>query len=119
MKLITFLIAFLVSLSTFADDAFLTGLPDVPLMDGLIPNPTANIDFDTPAGQITVVNATGNSLTGDEILSFYQKTLPALGWRTDGENRFVREKDSLTITITKETKPAIVQFETTMANGQE
>ncbi len=119
MKHIAFLSLFLSACVAYAENAFLPGTEDVPLMEGLIVNPTANIDFDTPAGQIRTVNATGKTLTGQKITAYYQQTLSALGWRIEKDNRFIREKDSLVITVLKESKPAIVRFETTMTNPTE
>ena len=119
MKRAVFLSFLLTSSLAFAQEAFLPGTEDVPLMEGLTVNPTANLDFDTPAGQIRTVNATGKSLTGQKITAYYRQTLPALGWRFEKGNRFVREKDSLVITVLKETKPAVVRFETTMTNLSE
>ncbi len=119
MKKALFLSFLFLSSLACADDAFLPGTEDVPLMEGLSVNPTANIDFDTPAGQIRTVNATGQSLTGRKITAYYRQALSALGWRVEKDNRFVREKDSLVITVLKESKPAVVRFETTMSNPSE
>lgn len=105
-----------ISVPVWGESAFLDGLDDVPLMEGLIVNSNPNIDFDTPAGQITVIQATGVSLTGEKIKNYYKQTLPALGWKFEN-HRYIREKDSLIITILKESHPAVVRFETTVTNG--
>lgn len=102
---------FLWSVGCWAADAFIPGTEDVPLADGLvIVSGDEDVSFDTPAGQILIVEAASETLSADAVLSFYQRTLPALGWVLKKRNVFEREAETLTIVVQKQ-NPALVQFE--------
>lgn len=98
--------------TAWAAPAFITGTEDIPLLDGLtLLSGDEDVSFDTPAGQILIVEAVGESLTPQTIQSFYQNALPALGWQpTKQSGIYERESETLTISIESE-KPTRVRFE--------
>jgi hypothetical protein len=84
------------ALPAFAAD-FLDALPDVPLMAGLIENTSDDdVDFDVPEGRIVEITATGQPSI-DEVLAFYARTLPQLGWQQAGATTFRRDDETLTV----------------------
>ncbi len=93
-------------------DSYLPEVDDVPLMEGLtVVEAAEDFSFDTPAGRIIVVNAVSDHLTAADVLLFYQKTLPALGWISKGDGLFTRDRDSLQVRVLKNKNPHRVQFE--------
>lgn len=120
MKQLCFLALFLLSGGTaFAGESFIPGTADIPLMDGLTVNPVPSMDFDTPAGQILTVTAVGKKLSGQEVLSYYEKALPQMGWESVKKGHYQREGDSVILTVIKEGKPAVIRFETASLNAKE
>ena len=79
-----------------ADDNFVTGIEDLPLMEGLAEDAAAGMVFDTPAGRIVEAVA-GGAVSRDQVLRFYTDTLPQLGWRQTGPGAFRREGEALTL----------------------
>ena len=96
------LIAVLALISTGAssDESFIAGLEDLPLMAGLHEVRDVTIVFDKPDGRIVEATAVG-AVTVGEVQRFYLTTLPELGWVTAGDLRFVREGETLILTLTK------------------
>ncbi len=74
--------------------AYLTELPDLPLMPGLTEIEEAGIAFDKPDGRIVEVYA-GGAVARRAVQSFYRETLPQLGWRRAGDDSFAREGERL------------------------
>ena len=86
-----------------ADNAFLAGVEDLPLMPGLAEVAGAATVFDAPQGRIVESYAAG-TVAAAEIRSFYGQTLPQLGWTAvdagqSGPLEFRREGERLTIEI--------------------
>ena len=94
--------------------AFLNGT-DVPLMDDFVINENDSFSFDTPAGQIMTVIATGSS-SKKEILSFYKESLNALGWQQKTTTKYVRDQDELVLNITPQKKSTQIKIQLTLAN---
>ncbi len=97
-----------------ADDGFVQGVEDLPLMAGLQPVPEANLVFDSPAGRIVVAFAAG-AVSRAEVLRFYGDTLPQLGWKpddvSDASAVFRREGEELRLALVEaEGGPLTVQF---------
>lgn len=76
---------------------FIEPLGDVPLMPGLKIVDDAGVDFDAPGGRIVEVAATG-PVSRAAVLSFYQRSLPALGW-TGGGRVFKRDGEKLRLEV--------------------
>lgn len=79
-----------------ADQAFIEGSEDIPLMQGLASLPDSGIVFDSPAGRIVEAYAAG-PVSRDEVAAFYAETLPALGWEAESRVRFLREGEALSL----------------------
>ena len=79
-----------------AEDAtrFVTAIEDLPLMPGLTEDADAGVIFDSPAGRIVEAYAVGD-VDEKQVLEFYAAALPQLGWRQDGADVFVREREIL------------------------
>lgn len=82
--------------SLAADQTFLAGFEDVPLMGGLAADEDAGLVFDSPAGRIVEAYAVGEVAWRD-VITFYTATLKSLGWRALGQGRFAREGEELHI----------------------
>lgn len=59
---------------------FLSGVEDLPLMDGLTEQTGSGVVFDKPDGRIVERYASG-PLSPDSVKAFYAETLPQLGWQ--------------------------------------
>jgi len=77
------------------DTQFFQSLPDVPLMEGLTELTDQTMEFDKPSGRIVEVYASYDSLSADQISSFYNQTLPLFGWQRLGDFSFVRKGEKL------------------------
>jgi len=98
MRYLIALFVFL-SLPAFAAGArYFSALPDLPLPPALTEDAGSAVRFDQPEGRVIVLQATG-SQQPVEINEFYQRTLPALGWKSEGDNRFTRGEETLTLDI--------------------
>ena len=93
---LAFTFALLAHQATWAD--FLPGTDDIPLMEGLTLPEINDFSFDTPAGQILTFDA-DTSLSKEQVLSFYQKTLIAMGWQQSETGQFVRGNDTLILSF--------------------
>ncbi len=98
MKIIytLFISIFLQTSTAFAQDEFVAGFEDLPLMSGLKIE-QEELYFDTPTGKIVESYAYSEKLTTKEVLDFYKNTLPQLGWKAAKSNQYSREGELLTI----------------------
>lgn len=84
-----------------AETRFLSGLNDVPLMDGLVELRERQTLFDAPGGRIVDLYAEG-AVPAARIIAFYAQSLPQLGWSVapaggKGPLRLTRDGESLVI----------------------
>lgn len=79
-----------------AGDGYVADVADLPLMDGLEEVTEAGMAFDKPSGRIVEAYAHGAVATA-AVRRFYRRTLPQLGWRRLGADRFAREDEELEI----------------------
>lgn len=114
-----FLIGLFFSCSCWAESQFFPNTNDIPLMNGLVIQSTEEINFDTPIGQIINIEVLTKDIPLDHILSYYQNVLPEMGWEKVHENKFVREKDILTINVIQKKNPTKLRFEITLNNPRE
>ncbi|MBO7244340.1 MAG: hypothetical protein J6V53_03550 [Alphaproteobacteria bacterium] len=113
----SFVFFFFLPIIAFAE-TFLANTSDIPVMNGLQINSAEEMDFDTPTGQLLVLEGVSNKKCGDEILKFYQTTLPQLGWKETEQGIFNRQNDSLTITILKNNQPSKVRFDISLTGDK-
>ena len=110
MRLLSFILCLCFSFAVWAD--FLPQTDDIPLMDGLTLKQTEDVAFDTPAGQILVLEATTRN-TPDSVRTFYAQSLTALGWSWKKKDTYVRGADTLELSFPT---PNTVRFDITLAN---
>lgn len=93
---------------------FMSGFEDLPLMDGLKQFDDGAVAFDAPSGRIVEAYAQSENVGRKNVLDFYGKTLPQLGWKRGkaaaASASFTREGEELTISVDDGT-PATVRFE--------
>ncbi len=67
-------------------------------MQGLTELPEMGLEFDKPGGRIVEAVA-GGTVTQAQVIEFYRRSLPQLGWqRAEGQGgSFVRDKEWLSI----------------------
>ncbi len=102
-----------------AQEVFMPGTQDIPLMDGLKIDITDDMNFDTPEGQVIVFDAVNRRKTGQEIRQYYRATLPEMGWKETQTDHYEREGDSITLTVIEAGRPGTVRFEITATNTNE
>ncbi|MEC4593013.1 MULTISPECIES: hypothetical protein [Nitrospirillum] len=83
------------------EPGFVPGVEDLPLMPGLMAPANAAVVFDQPEGRI-VESAAQGDVSAAAITAFYAQTLPQLGWRPAGNDRWAREGERLEITATRD-----------------
>ncbi|CAK0778314.1 conserved exported hypothetical protein [uncultured Gammaproteobacteria bacterium] len=86
-------LAYLVPFAAQAD-SFVTGFEDLPLMPGLAPAADESVVFYNPSGRIVQAAARGK-VTAAQVRAFYTETLPQLGWKVGGTDRFIRDGEAL------------------------
>ena len=87
-----------------AENAFVDGIDDLPLMPGLAAVADQSLVFDKPDGRIVQAVATGR-VRAAAVRSFYADTAPQLGWKPAGEGRYTRDGESLRIELTDPRAP--------------
>jgi hypothetical protein len=90
-------------------DVFLSRLEDLPLAPGLSEDSSAGLSFDSAAGRIVEAYARGN-LTEDQVLRFYQETLPQLGWTADNARQYRRSGERLRLDVRRSGQGLIVHY---------
>ncbi|MGF1592310.1 MAG: hypothetical protein ACFCUW_03465 [Kiloniellaceae bacterium] len=90
-------------------DAYVEGIPDLPLMPGLKALPDSGLVFDKPGGRIVEAFAEG-SLTPESVRSFYDQTLPQLGWQREGTGAYLREGERLNLDLSEDARGITVHF---------
>ncbi len=97
-RFILILLFITVSFSSYADEPqFFSMLQDIPLMQGLEEIEDQTISFDKPEGRIIESNALMRDVTKEQVLNFYQVTLPQFGWGRVSDNQFFRNGEFLEI----------------------
>jgi hypothetical protein len=94
---------------------FLSVIEDVPLMSGLVENRDRALVFETRSGRIAKVFATGN-VDRKEVIGFYRRSLPQLGWVISSQTKFLRENEMLELiflTLKNEPQQVMIYFKLT------
>lgn len=82
-----------------SEPQFFSAIQDVPLMPGLTELPDQTVIFDKPQGRIIESVAEIESAVSDEVISYYEETLPQLGWERIESNFFQRNNEYLKISF--------------------
>lgn len=93
-----------------AADTFFEALYDVPVMKGLEEIKGEAILFDKPDGRIASVMAVSKDLTPVQVTTFYSGALPQLGWEKTAENQYVRDRQRLSLEVTKKPPLTVAHF---------
>jgi len=80
-------------------EEFVSGTEDVPLMTGLAIIPGSALVFDKPEGRIVEAQAHG-VLARAKVEAFYDASLPQLGWKKIGTDRWQRDAERLKLDFT-------------------
>ncbi len=104
MKILWFLSALLFSFN--AQAAFIEGLEDVPIMEGLHQQNSENISFGNEESRLVEATLTGESVKFKKVRDFYKSTLPQMGWIYQGMrgNTLIFEREGEIIEISKESE---------------
>ena len=78
---------------------FVPGIAELPMLEGLSPEPEGPVVFDTPEGRIVTTGLTG-AVAEKAVCAFYGATLVQLGWRKLAAGHFRREGENLRLSIT-------------------
>ena len=81
-----------------AGTAYFSALEELPVAPGMTEEAQSAVRFDQPEGRIIVLQALGR-MGEPEISAFYGKTLPALGWKAMGGNRYARGGEILSLEV--------------------
>ena len=89
---------------TSVQAAFIEGLEDVPIMDGMTQITNDNISFGNEESRLIEAVLIGKSATFKSIKAFYKNTLPQMGWifQNSTESTLVFEREEEIIEIQKE-----------------
>ena len=90
-------------------NAYVAGIPDLPLMPGLQELPESGLVFDKPGGRIVEAFAQG-SMTPQSVLAFYDQTLPQLGWQREKLGAYLREGERLELDLGQDARGTTVHF---------
>jgi len=80
LRITSFFFVFLLMAGLAKAAPFIEGLEDVPMMDGMTQIKDSGVDFGNAESRLVEVYLESVKLNFDEVKSFYQKTLPQLGW---------------------------------------
>lgn len=99
MRILLTLLFIYMSVPAFAaETAYFSALREMPVAPNLTEDVNSAVRFDQPEGRIIVMQASGFAQSA-EITDFYNKTLPALGWKSTGTNSFSRDQEVLILDI--------------------
>ena len=104
MKYVFLVLLSLVLSFTKVEAAFVEGLEDLPVMEGLVQEPNDAISFGNEESRLVEAVLTGKKLTFDKVKTFYKNTLPQMGWTYQGmrENTIIFEREGEVVEISKE-----------------
>lgn len=90
-------------------EAYVAGIPDLPLMPGLTALPEGALVFDKPGGRIVEAFARGK-VAPQSVIGFYDQTLPQLGWQPQGRGSYQREGERLELDLGEDAQGTTVHF---------
>jgi len=88
---------------------FVFGFEDLPLMEGLTQISQDSVLFDTPQGRIVQASAVG-AVVESEVITFYDSTLPQLGWTRTAAATYQREGEVLRLEFSIINQRLLVAF---------
>ena len=105
MKIFAFVLSFTLVCSS-ALGAFIDGLEDVPVMEGLVQTQNENISFGNEESRFVEAVLSGKDFSFAQVEKFYQKTLPQMGWVYQGkrEDTIIFEREGEVMEIKRESE---------------
>lgn len=96
--------------SSLCQAAFVEGLEDFPVPEGLDQIENANLNFGNEDIRLVEAYMTSNSLNFQQIVNFYEETLPQLGWKLNKKSasNIIFDRENETVTISKESSNPLV-----------
>jgi len=101
----------------YSSTAYLTSLPDIPLMAGMTEIRDSGVVFDKAEGRIVEELVRAPKLTPAEVADFYNRVLPPLGWTriqpkpaSAYSSRFFRNGEQLVVNLDKLAAEGLVSF---------
>ena len=114
MKKIIFLLTIITCFwSTSIKAAFIEGLEDIPLPDGVTQIENGYLSFGNEEIRLFEAYLSAEKQTFDKIIKFYSRTLPQMGWNKNLKNKqnISFDRDGETLEISKESeKPLILRL---------
>ncbi len=111
IKLLFILIIMASPVQAQSQNMFFESLYDVPVMPEMVELPEMALSFDKPTGRIAyATGAASKALNTVQILDFYAKSLPQMGWTALTPYEFTREDERLRLSFTKSGGADLVQF---------
>jgi len=89
---------------------FFSSLQDIPVMPGLTELKEQSFSFDKPEGEITEAAALMGNLQENQVLYFYQITLPQFGWGKISNSEFFRNGEYLKISFNRDSTDNMVKI---------
>lgn len=100
--------------SAMAQTRYLVSLPDIPLMPQMMELKDSGVVFDKAEGRIIEETVKASNVSREQVLKFYNETLPALGWvkvnRPNSLGRFSRNGEQLVVNLEKLGSEGLVSF---------
>lgn len=96
--------------SVSPDVTFLQYVDDVPLMSGLFESTDETFIFEKPEGRIIKTTVLSETQNKQAIKTFYDQTLPELGWTVHRPNIYLRGDEKMTIEYSNDGSFTIVLF---------
>ena len=114
MKKIIYIVAVLTMLAFGAGaSTFIEGLEDVPLPEGITQVHDIGVNFGNEEARFIEIYLESDILTFKDIKSFYQNTMPQLGWAQASSSQYAlsfnRENETIEIAL-EETAPLKVRI---------
>ena len=113
MKKLLFLVCLFFCICSPLHAAFVEGLEDIPLADGLVPSESGILNFGNEETRLIEVYFTSDTTDFKSVAAFYKTTLPQMGWRLNVSHKdklsFDREGESLEI-HKESAKPFVVRL---------
>ena len=94
--------------------SFFASNQDIPVMPGLTELEARSFSYDKPEGEITEIVARMHGVSAEEVLFYYEVTLPQFGWgkvnKVYDHASFYREDQYLDISFVKEDATQLVKI---------
>ncbi|MBE2192016.1 MAG: hypothetical protein IAE63_07540 [Alphaproteobacteria bacterium] len=87
--------------SSSSTSGYLSNLPDIPVMDGMIAQNEDGFVFDAPEGRVVEETVFTSDFEESEVKAYYGTVLPRLGWIARKTGVFVRNGEQLTVNVDK------------------